>query len=259
MKKTILIILIAFLPQIGSTTPSVQFKDTSVENIDKAVAAIEAYRSSHPDKQKKYIIKETKSKLDLQEVPLDAPVKDSEAAYYVLLDDSGHVLSHSEEPISLSGDWYELGTHYFDNNERTIMYKFTGGYFNECNTSLLKTTRQYYFNSNFQITKKTISYTDEANKPVDEKNCGEAGKQDKDVIQSSYSNIKNRIARNLVEYKKNRTLGEQIEREMEEKHRQAALESDFYFVMTFIALPTLIYALFVSVRRRRSKHDINQS
>ena len=209
--KTLFQILFAivwlYINVCNVSAQQVKTEDTLIGTIDKEVAEIEAFWSQHKDKQKKYIIEEHNKRLELVKVSDETASDDTEVSYYLLFNENSQLLSHTEVPTSMSGDWYMEKTHYFDRDVRTIMFKNYSYHYNSRCTFLLNVTTRYYFDSQFRVIKKITEYTDNDNKAItNPSKCEQYGtdEKDEDVMQPNYACIQKRIEQNLIRYKKER-------------------------------------------------------
>ena len=236
--KTLLQILFAGLWLFASipslSAQEVNTADALISDIDKKVSEIEAFRKQHKQNQKVFIIKESDDKLALEETRDDSPDDETEARYYLLYDEQGRILSHSEVPTSLSGDWYKEITHYFGNDGQTIMLKNYSYHYNSGCAFLLNVTWRYYFDSQFRIIKKSREYIDNDNKPIaDPSKCEEYGflgeESDEKIMQQNYEKIRERINRKLIDYKIDRIKKAQRQKEVEairEEYRRQRIKED---------------------------------
>lgn len=199
------LILFLFLGlNIQSVFAEITSNDDLARQIDKTVGEIETYAAQYKNKTKEYLINDVDGKLKIIEWGDDVPKGESEAVYRVLYDKQGRILKHVEIPTSISGDWYEEGTHYFDRNGNTIMYmQIYYDYSSGC-THTLKATTRYYFDPQFTLIKKTEKYTDNDGKPINNlKECVGYGSSNDKVpsgIETNYANVKKRINAELIKY-----------------------------------------------------------
>lgn len=227
---TIALLLHANIPCLSAEELTVD--DSLISTIDKRVAEIEDFRKHHKQNQKIFIAKlVTDYDFALVEVPDDSHANETQVSYYLLFDNHGHLLSHSEVPTHSSGDLYAERTHYFDEKGNTVMFKnYSWDYTSLC-TFLLHVTSRYYLDSNFKIIKKSIVFTDRDNKPIaDTSKCegygvAEMDQVDQKLMQSNYTTLQKRINRDMLEFKKQRI--EYLEYQKERYVRIAKEEEEY--------------------------------
>jgi hypothetical protein len=92
--------------------------------------------------------------------------------YYILKDSLGKVITISELPTSVSGDWFIVMTHYFDKDGKTFAFERQTNFFNSgCVEGIVYETITEFYNSDFQMVDKTYNLVDEKNKPLKIDSC----------------------------------------------------------------------------------------
>ncbi len=145
-----------------------QPNDERIIFIDAKVSSIKAFEKENQNKLKTFEAIETESGMKFTELP-DVPgsvPEDSLFMAYILKNTDGKALMHEIDPTSQSGDWSASFTHYFDDQERTIMFEFYSGSFNSRCTDILKIRKKYYFDENFSLIKDVVTYTDKDEKLI---------------------------------------------------------------------------------------------
>ena len=215
----IVLLLCANIPCLAAE--KVNPDDSLTNMIDKKVDEIEAFRKNHKQNQKIFILTlVTDHDFGLVEVPDTTHADETKTSYYLLYDDQGRLLSHSEVPTSSSGDWYIERTHYFDENGKTMIFKDYSWHYNSGCTFLLNVKRRYYYDADFKIIKKSAVFTDKANRLItDPSKCEEygTGETDADVMQPNYEKIIKRINKILIKEKKDRI---DYFKYLDEKHQE---------------------------------------
>ena len=235
MKNILQILIAALLLHANAlclSAKELKADDSLISTIDKRVAEIEDFRKHHKQNQKIFIVKLINDyDFGLVEVEDDSHSIETQVSYYMLFDDHGRLLSHSEVPTHSSGDLYAERTHYFDEKGNTIMFKnYSWDYTSLC-TFLLHVTSRYYFDYNFNLIKKSIQFTDRDNKPIaDTSKCEGYGlpemeRMNQKLMRSNYTKLQQRISRDLVEFKKQRI--EYLEYQKEQYVRNAKFEEGY--------------------------------
>lgn len=237
----ILVLPIASVAQAGE-------QPSTVTAIDARVSRIEEFQKQNPGLRRTFSIVEVNNKLELEETPhpIATPGGDSEAFYYIQYDNTGRVLSHSEVPISYSGDWYEDYIHYFDETGNTMMYKFHYSGFGSGCTDVLRITTRYYFDQEFSLIHKNHLVADRDNEPIT--GCDlDPDERKESGISRNYEEVVSRIEADLIRYKKLRAEHEQWQIEAAEQ-RKKLLERNFVYmvggykrVIPFVAVLVLLF------------------
>jgi hypothetical protein len=202
--------------------------DSLIVTIDKTVAEIEAFRKQHKQNQKVFIIRAHGDKLSLEEVPDGTSDDMTEATYYLLYDEQGRLLSHTEIPTSYSGDWYREWTHYFDKDGKTLMFKHYAYHYNSGCTYLLQVTTRYYFDTQFHMIKRNTVFTDKDDGMISEPEACQQyppAENDSAIMMPNYANIQERIEHALPLFKDRRIItrppSEEQLKENERKWKEA--------------------------------------
>lgn len=116
--------------------------------------------------------------------------------FNVYKDNSGKIVSVREFPYSQSGDWYEILTHYFSEDEKTFAFERNMSEFNSECGEISYETRIEYFNTEFNSIGNYRKFVDEKGKDMRGKDC--------DLIYFRYevsSTVNNYInENNILEY-----------------------------------------------------------
>jgi hypothetical protein len=97
--------------------------------------------------------------------------EEMEAAYNLVRDTSGRVLALVEIPTSLSGDWFNAYTHYFDERGRTAVFERFSGFFNGCENGGAREHSLYVLDDGGRVIEKAYVLTDFEDEPLDPRGC----------------------------------------------------------------------------------------
>ena len=98
-----------------------------------------------------------------------------EASFSMLKDSLGNVITASESPMSQSGDWYIVLTHYFDKNGKTFAFERQTNFFNSvCTEGVAYETKTEYYDDNFDLVSSQYRLVDEKKQSLNKDSCGHA-------------------------------------------------------------------------------------
>lgn len=91
---------------------------------------------------------------------------------FVMRDANGRLLSVSEAPQSISGDWYITLTHYFDEQGRTFAFERRASYYNSiCAPDLAHETTTRYYAPDGRELEALFNLKDDTGKELDRAEC----------------------------------------------------------------------------------------
>jgi hypothetical protein len=210
ISKSLIPIIIGFiLISVLVSAEEKQSKDIIVQSIEKRVAFIEDFEKKHPQKKQTFAAIESKGRLKMTKfakMPEWVP-DDAVSMYYILYDNKGRILKHTEVPVSWfrSGDWYTSSTHYFDEKGKTIKYEHYEGSFNSDCADILRIDVLYYFDKKSRIIKETLTCKDGAYNLLDCSKC-DVTREDREQNISkakSYKDLIKRITNDIQKYRGN--------------------------------------------------------
>lgn len=121
----------------------------------------------------------------------DSIPDDAEATYTIFKDSSGKIFTASEFPVSESGDWYIVLTHYFDNNGKTFAFERQTNFFNSgCTEGVAYETKTEYYNDHFQLIGREYKLIDEKNRPLKKDSCAFLYEYDYKVADNAQNYLK---------------------------------------------------------------------
>ena len=98
-----------------------------------------------------------------------------ETSFSILKDSSGKLITTSEIPVSQSGDWYIVLTHYFDKNGQTFAFERQTNFFNGiCTGGVAYETKTEFYDDNFELVSSQYKLVDAKNQPLNKDSCGHA-------------------------------------------------------------------------------------
>ena len=110
---------------------------------------------------------------ELQQITHENFPESVEISFSILKDSLGKIISASEFPVSQSGDWYIVLTHYFDQNGKTFAFERQTNYFNIIySDGVAYETKTEYYNENFEFLSSQYKLVDEKNQPLQKDSCG---------------------------------------------------------------------------------------
>lgn len=96
----------------------------------------------------------------------------TETGFIILKDSTGNIISTSEVPVSMSGDWYIVLTHYFDSKGKTFAFERQTNFFNSmCTDGVAYETSTEYYDPDFKLIHKEYSLLDEKEQPLQKDSC----------------------------------------------------------------------------------------
>lgn len=98
-----------------------------------------------------------------------------ETTFSMLKDSSGNIITASEIPVSQSGDWYIVFTHYFDKYGKTFAFERQTNFFTSiCTEGVAYETKTVYYDDNFETVSDQYKLIDANNQPLNKDSCGHA-------------------------------------------------------------------------------------
>lgn len=96
----------------------------------------------------------------------------TETGFIILKDSAGNIISTSEVPVSISGDWYIVLTHYFDLQGKTFAFERQTNFFNSlCTSGVAYETKTEYYDSKFNMIDSQYILVDEDDKALVKDSC----------------------------------------------------------------------------------------
>jgi hypothetical protein len=142
--------------------------------IDARVDSIEKYLAAHPEALALYAQMTDTSRQLVSVKDSSAWPDEIAASFNILRDTAGRMLLHREMPTSESGDWFEVRTHYFAPDGRTVLFDYRiNGFSGGC--GILRERRKFYYDSAFALLRQDSSYTDDKDNPIDASECHRRG------------------------------------------------------------------------------------
>lgn len=160
MRRLAAFVLLAFA--VGCAPPEKSVADP-LEEARRQVSAADSLRDKHPERMRIYADVGGR----LVAVTDTANWPETEVSYNVWLDSSGRPLIHAEAPVSQSGDWGVVYTHYFDEQGRTRVFDSEAAWFNSLCTDVLRRHVRMYYDERFGLLRADTSYSDADKRPVD--------------------------------------------------------------------------------------------
>ena len=95
-----------------------------------------------------------------------------EKTFWLLQDTLNKIITISEQPFSVSGDWNIVLTHYFDKDGKTFAFEKQTNFFNSiCTDEVAYETLTEFYNSDFKLIDKMYKLVDKNNKPLQKDSC----------------------------------------------------------------------------------------
>ena len=158
-------------PVVAPVAASRSLTYASVAEIDARVDSIEKYLTAHRDELRLFARLSSDSTRLVAVKDSSSWPENSDASYNILSDSLGRMLFYSEMPVSESGDWFEVMTHYFAPDGRTILYDYKISGFSSGCTRILRERKRFYYDPGFLLLRQDSSYTDGEGKHIDAKDC----------------------------------------------------------------------------------------
>ena len=142
-----------------------------IERLKYQKAAIDTlYNHS---KEKIILFVKLADKDELQKITYENFPENVETSFSILKDSLGKIITASEIPVSQSGDWYIVLTHYFDKNGKTFAFERQTNFFNSiCTEGVAYETKTEYYNDKFESVDSMYKLIDEKNQPLQKDSCG---------------------------------------------------------------------------------------
>ncbi len=102
---------------------------------------------------------------------LEDTIDDVACEYIFQKDTLGNLISATEFPVSKSGDWYIVYTHYFDKQGKTFAFESQVNFFRACAEGVAYETKTRYYDETFHIIDTTYILVDENNKSLVGDSC----------------------------------------------------------------------------------------
>ena len=142
-----------------------------IERLKFQKAAIDTLHNH--SKEKIILFVKLANKDELQKITYENFPENVETSFSILKDSLGKIITASEIPVSESGDWYIVLTHYFDQNGKTFAFERQTNFFNSiCTEGVAYETKTEYYNDKFELVDSLYKLIDEKNQPLQKDSCG---------------------------------------------------------------------------------------
>ena len=152
----------------SSARESAQYDDTI--SIALREDSIEKYFAAHPAQVKMFAAVSEKAEL-VPVIDTTAWPEDTETSYNTGVDSTGRPLFHAQVPVSQSGDWFAVETHYFAPDGRTILHQYRIAGFSSGCGDVLREIKRTFLGPTGATLAETRTFTDGNERPVNADNC----------------------------------------------------------------------------------------
>jgi hypothetical protein len=139
--------------------PAPQAPVDPLEAARRRVAEVDTMRVKRPDRERLWAMLPEQAEIVVVKDTASWP-DEVESSMSTFTDLHGRPIAFTESPFSISGDWFAVGTHWFDEQGRTVAFELHVSAFSSGCTEIVRDTWRTLYDASFRALRTDTTHTD---------------------------------------------------------------------------------------------------